>query len=84
MRLKPTKNDLAESVRSKVVALLISRLADCIDLRTQTKQATGTSRDRSLSRSTSSSMRSMTKVEEYVDTIAERGVPHRRRGLPML
>ena len=34
-----TKNDLSESVRAKVVKLLNARLADCIDLQTQTKQA---------------------------------------------
>ena len=34
-----TKNDLPQDVRSKTVALLNSRLADCIDLQTQTKQA---------------------------------------------
>ena len=30
MQLNLTNNDLAESVRSKVIALLNSRLADCI------------------------------------------------------
>ena len=30
MQLNPRKNDVAESVRSKVVALLNSSLADCI------------------------------------------------------
>jgi starvation-inducible DNA-binding protein len=39
MRLHPTKNDLAEAVRSSAIVLLNSRLADCIDLQTQTKQA---------------------------------------------
>ena len=34
-----TKNDLSEAIRSKVVELLNARLADCIDLQTQTKQA---------------------------------------------
>ena len=34
-----TKNDLAEETRAKVVELLNARLADCIDLQTQTKQA---------------------------------------------
>ncbi|MFL5342445.1 MAG: DNA starvation/stationary phase protection protein Dps [Gemmataceae bacterium] len=38
-RLHSTRNDLPEKVRSNVVALLNSRLADCIDLQTQTKQA---------------------------------------------
>ena len=35
----PTKNDLPEATRSKMVELLNSRLADAIDLQTQTKQA---------------------------------------------
>ena len=34
-----TKNDLPEAVRAKVIDLLNARLADCIDLQTQTKQA---------------------------------------------
>ena len=32
-----TKNDLPETIRVKVVELLNARLADCIDLQTQTK-----------------------------------------------
>jgi starvation-inducible DNA-binding protein len=38
-RLYPTKNDLPESTRREVVELLNARLADCIDLETQSKQA---------------------------------------------
>jgi len=34
-----TKNDLSEAVRAKSVELLNARLADAIDLQTQTKQA---------------------------------------------
>jgi starvation-inducible DNA-binding protein len=34
-----TKNDLSEEVRIKVIELLNTRLADAIDLQTQTKQA---------------------------------------------
>src|SRR5262249_48345331 len=34
-----TKNDLSESIRVKAVELLNARLADCIDLQTQTNQA---------------------------------------------
>lgn len=34
-----TKNDLSEAARTKLIALLNARLADCIDLQTQTKQA---------------------------------------------
>src|SRR6266566_591934 len=38
-RLYPTKNDLPEASRREVVGLLNQRLADCIDLQTQCKQA---------------------------------------------
>jgi starvation-inducible DNA-binding protein len=38
-RLYPTKNDLPEASRVQVIALLNQRLADCIDLQTQCKQA---------------------------------------------
>jgi len=38
-KLYPTKNDLPETTRVQVIALLNQRLADCIDLLTQTKQA---------------------------------------------
>ena len=34
-----TKNDLSEEIRARGVELLNARLADCIDLQTQTKQA---------------------------------------------
>jgi starvation-inducible DNA-binding protein len=38
-RLHPTKNDLPEPRRAEAVALLNQRLADCVDLQTQCKQA---------------------------------------------
>src|SRR5437016_6740766 len=38
-RLYPTKNDLPEAARREVIGLLNQRLADCIDLQTQCKQA---------------------------------------------
>ncbi len=38
-RLFPTKNDLPAGTRGKVAELLNARLADCIDLQTQCKQA---------------------------------------------
>jgi starvation-inducible DNA-binding protein len=37
--LYTTKNDLPESARTEAIALLNQRLADCIDLQTQCKQA---------------------------------------------
>src|SRR2546428_12126852 len=38
-RLYPTKNDLPEPARLEAIGLLNQRLADCIDLQTQCKQA---------------------------------------------
>src|SRR5690349_22221864 len=38
-RLYSTKNDLPESARREAIGLLNQRLADCIDLQTQCKQA---------------------------------------------
>lgn len=38
-RLFTTKNDLPEAARIEAIALLNQRLADCIDLQTQSKQA---------------------------------------------
>src|SRR5213596_3925284 len=38
-RLYSTKNDLPESIRLEVIPLLNQRLAECIDLQTQCKQA---------------------------------------------
>jgi len=38
-RLYPTKNDLPEATRVEVIGLLNQRLAECIDLQTQCKQA---------------------------------------------
>jgi starvation-inducible DNA-binding protein len=38
-RLFPTKNDLPEATRARVSGLLNQRLADCIDLQSQSKQA---------------------------------------------
>ena len=74
MRLNPTKNDLEESVRSKGVALLNSRLADCIDLQTQTKQAHWNVKGPEFISLHKLFDEINDDVEEYVDTIAERAV----------
>lgn len=74
MRLNPTKNDLAENVRSKVVEVLNSRLADCIDLRTQTKQAHWNVKGPEFIALHKLFDEINDDVEEYVDTIAERAV----------
>jgi hypothetical protein len=39
MAMFKTKNDLAEDTRAKVIELLNARLADAVDLQTQTKYA---------------------------------------------
>lgn len=75
MRLNPTKNDLAENVRSKVVALLNSRLAECIDLQTQTKQAHWNVKGPEFISLHRLFDEINDDVEEYVDTIAERAAP---------
>ena len=53
-----TKNDLPEASRARAVGLFNARLADCIDLQTQIKQAHQINE----------------AVEDYVDDIAERAV----------
>lgn len=74
MRLHPTKNDLPESVRSPAIGLLGSRLADCIDLQTQTKQAHWNVRGPEFFALHKLFDEINDDVEGYVDTIAERAV----------
>src|SRR6516165_192791 len=74
MRLHPTKNDLSENVRSKAVALLGSRLADCIDLQTQTKQAHWNVKGPEFIALHKLFDEINEDVEDYVDLIAERAV----------
>ena len=74
MRLHPTKNDLSESVRSKAVALLGSRLADCIDLQTQTKQAHWNVKGPEFIALHKLFDEINEVVEDYVDLIADRAV----------
>jgi starvation-inducible DNA-binding protein len=74
MRLHPTKNDLPDSVRSKAVALLNSRLADCIDLQTQTKQAHWNVKGPEFIALHKLFDEINEDIEDYVDTIAERAV----------
>jgi starvation-inducible DNA-binding protein len=73
-RLYPTKNDLPEATRSRVADLLNQRLADCIDLQTQCKQAHW-----NVKGSTFIALHKLfddinEDVEEYVDLLAERVV----------
>ena len=43
-----TKNDLSEQSRKRVIELLSARLADCIDLQLQAKQAHWNVKDRGI------------------------------------
>ena len=69
-----TKNDLAEAVRLKVVALLNARLADAIDLQTQAKQAHWNVKGPMFIALHELFDKINEDVEDYVDGIAERAV----------
>src|SRR6516162_10292653 len=69
-----TKNDLPEATRSKVVELLNARLADCIDLQTQTKQAHWNVKGPHFIALHELFDKINEEVEDYVDDIAERAV----------
>jgi starvation-inducible DNA-binding protein len=70
----PTKNDLPEGSRTKLVDLLNARLADAIDLQTQCKQAHWNVKGPSFIALHELFDKVNEEVEEYVDTIAERVV----------
>ena len=69
-----TKNDLSEGVRSKVIELLNARLADAIDLQTQTKQAHWNVKGPDFIALHELFDKINEEVEDYVDDIAERTV----------
>ena len=69
-----TKNDLSESIRVKVIELLNARLADAIDLQTQTKQAHWNVKGPNFIALHELFDKVNEDVEEYVDEIAERTV----------
>jgi starvation-inducible DNA-binding protein len=69
-----TKNDLPEAVRAKVIDLLNARLADCIDLQTQTKQAHWNVKGPNFIALHELFDKVYSAVGEYVDEIAERAV----------
>jgi starvation-inducible DNA-binding protein len=73
-RLFSTKNDLPETTRSQIVDLLNQRLADCIDLQTQCKQAHWNVKGRSFIGLHKLFDEINNDVEEYVDLLAERVV----------
>src|SRR5215469_12555308 len=70
----PTKNDLPEAVRTKAITLLNERLADCIDLQTQTKQAHWNVKGPNFIGLHELFDKINEAVEDYVDDIAERAV----------
>ena len=69
-----TKNDIPEAARVKVVELLNARLADCIDLQTQTKQAHWNVKGPNFIALHELFDKVNEEVEDYVDDIAERAV----------
>src|SRR5256885_642995 len=73
-RLYPTRNDLPETARREAVGLLNQRLADCIDLQTQCKQAHWNVKGPSFIALHQLFDEINEAVEDYVDLIAERVV----------
>jgi starvation-inducible DNA-binding protein len=69
-----TKNDLPEATRVKAVELLNARLADCIDLQTQTKQAHWNVKGPNFIALHELFDKINEEVGDYVDLIAERAV----------
>src|SRR5436305_10175117 len=69
-----TKNDLSETIRGKVIELLNARLADAIDLQTQTKQAHWNVKGPNFIALHELFDKVNEDVEGYVDDIAERAV----------
>src|SRR5262249_23260979 len=67
-----TKNGLSEGTRAKVFALLNARLADCIDLQTQCKQAHWNVKGPTFIALHELFDKVNEAVEDYVDDIAER------------
>ena len=69
-----TKNDLPETTRVKAIELLNARLANCIDLQTQTKQAHWNVKGPNFIALHELFDKVNEDVEDYVDDIAERVV----------
>jgi len=70
----PTKNDLSEAARREAIGLLNQRLADCIDLQTQCKQAHWNVKGPTFIALHKLFDEINEDVEEYVDLLAERVV----------
>src|SRR6478735_3729966 len=71
-RLYRTKNDLPEETRVEAIALLNQRLADCIDLQTQCKQAHWNVKGPQFIALHKLFDEVNEEVEDYIDLIAER------------
>jgi starvation-inducible DNA-binding protein len=69
-----TKNDLSEGIRQKAIELLNARLADAIDLQTQTKQAHWNVKGPNFIALHELFDKVNEDVEDYVDDLAERVV----------
>ena len=69
-----TKNDLSEGIRHKAIELLNARLADAIDLQTQTKQAHWNVKGPNFIALHELFDKVNEEVEDYVDDLAERVV----------
>ena len=67
-----TKNDLSETIRGKAIELLNARLADAIDLQTQTKQAHWNVKGPNFIALHKLFDKINEEVEDYVDELAER------------
>src|SRR5437660_8882647 len=72
--MSPTKNDLPEAIRRKMIELCNARLAEAIDLQTQTKQAHWNVRGANFIALHKLFDEVNSDVEDYVDLIAERAV----------
>jgi starvation-inducible DNA-binding protein len=69
-----TKNDLPEAVRFKAIEMLNARLADAVDLQTQTKQAHWNVKGPNFIALHELFDKINEEVEDYVDDLAERAV----------
>src|SRR6266853_2969448 len=72
--MHPTKNDLPETTRRQMIDLCNARLADAIDLQTQTKQAHWSVKGPHFIALHELFDKVNGDVEDYVDLIAERAV----------
>src|SRR5229473_7856917 len=70
----PTRNDLPEAMRRQMIDLCNARLAEAIDLQTQTKQAHWNVKGENFIALHELFDRVNEDVEDYVDLIAERSV----------